>query len=192
MELPTAFTLPNTLFYPSLSTKLLSVGQVTEDLNCCVLMYSLYYLFQDVLTKKIFGRGTKRRGLYYVDDLDLRKVHSAQSSQRQGQDIWLWHYQLGHPLFSYLQHLFPTIFENVLLSSFKYKDCILSKSHRTNNPISYNKCNAPFEIIHSDLWGLAPVMTTAGFRWFVTFIDDCTRIYWVYMLKHKKDVLPVF
>jgi hypothetical protein len=62
-----------------------------------------------------------------VDDLDLRKVHSAQSSQRQGQDIWLWHYQLGHPSFSYLQHLFPTIFENVLLSSFKYKDCILVK-----------------------------------------------------------------
>jgi len=65
-------------------------------------MYSLYYLFQDVLTKKIFGHGTKRRGLYYVDDLDLGKVHSAQSSQRQGQDIWLWHYQLGHPSFSYL------------------------------------------------------------------------------------------
>ena len=82
MELPTAFTLHNTLFYPSLSTKLLSVGQVTEDLNCCVPMYSLYYLFQDVLTKKIFGCGTKRRGLYYVDDLDLGKVHSAQSSQR--------------------------------------------------------------------------------------------------------------
>jgi hypothetical protein len=37
-----------------------------------------------------------------VDDLDLGKVHSAQSSQRQGQDIWLWHYQLGHPSFSYL------------------------------------------------------------------------------------------
>jgi transposase InsO family protein len=35
-------------------------------------------------------------------------------------------------------------------------------------------------------------MTTAGFRWFVTFIKDCTRVSWVYMLKHKKDVLPVF
>ena len=53
-----------------------------------------------------------------MDDLDLGKVHSTQSSQQQGQDIWLWHYRLGHLSFSYLQHLFPTLFENVLLSSF--------------------------------------------------------------------------
>jgi len=89
VELSTTFTLPNTLFVHSLSTKLLSVRQVTEDLNCCVPMYSSFCLFQDVLMKEIFGRGTKRGGLYYVDDLDLGKVHSAQSSQRQGQDIWL-------------------------------------------------------------------------------------------------------
>jgi hypothetical protein len=61
VELSTTFTLPNTLFVPSLSTKLLSVGKVTEDLNYCILMYSSFCLFRDVLTKKIFGRGTKRR-----------------------------------------------------------------------------------------------------------------------------------
>jgi hypothetical protein len=140
VELSTTFILPNTLFIHSLSTKLLSVRQVKEDLNYCVPMYSSFCLFQDVLTKKIFGRGTKRGELYYVDDLDLGKVHSAQSSQRQGQDIWLWHYWLGqdiwlwhywlgHSSFSYLQHLFPTLFEKVLLSSFKCKNCILGKSH---------------------------------------------------------------
>ena len=175
VELSTTFTLPNILFVPSLSTKLLSVGQITEDLNCCVLMYSSFCLFQDVLTKKIFGRGIKRGGLYYVDDLDLGMVHSAKS-HRQGQDIWLWHYWLGHSSFSYLQHLFPALFKNVLHSEFKCKDCILGKSYRTNYPISYNKCNTPFEIIHSNVWGPAHVLTTAGFKWFVTFIDDCTRV----------------
>lgn len=127
-----------------------------------------------------------------MDDLDLSKVYCAQSSQRQEQDIWLWHYRLEHLSFNYLQHLFPFLFENVLLSSFKCKVCILGKSHRTNYPISHNKYNAPFEIIHSDLWGPVPITTTTGFRWFVTFIDYCTRVTWVYMLKHKKDVLLVF
>jgi hypothetical protein len=42
------------------------------------------------------------------------------------------------------------------------------------------------------LRGLAPITTTASFRWFVTFIDDCTRVSWVYMLRYKKNVLPVF
>jgi transposase InsO family protein len=46
--------------------------------------------------------------------------------------------------------------------------------------------------MHFDLWGLAPITTTASFRWFVTFIDDCTRVSWVYMLRYKKNVLPVF
>jgi hypothetical protein len=40
--------------------------------------------------------------------------------------------------------------------------------------------------------GPAPVMTIAGFRWFVTFIDDYTKVSWVYMLKHKIDILLVF
>lgn len=45
MELSTNFTLHNIFFVLSLSTKLLLVSQVTEDLNCCVLMYFLFCLF---------------------------------------------------------------------------------------------------------------------------------------------------
>ena len=60
MALTPSFSLPNTLLVPSLINKLLSVGQATEELNCCVLMYPTLWLFQDILTKKIIGRGTKR------------------------------------------------------------------------------------------------------------------------------------
>jgi hypothetical protein len=63
VELSTICTLPNTHFIPSLSTKLPSVGQVIEDLKCYVLIYSSFCLFQEVLTKNIFGHGTKRGGL---------------------------------------------------------------------------------------------------------------------------------
>ena len=71
------FSLPNTLLVPSLTNKLLSVGQATEDLNCCVLMYPNFCLFQDILTKKIIGCGTKRRGLYYMDDCSMGLVNTA-------------------------------------------------------------------------------------------------------------------
>ena len=106
-----------------------------------------------------------------MDELDLGKVNYTQSSQRQWQDIWLWHYQLGHPSSNYLQHLFQSLFKNLVLSSLKCKNYILGKSHRTTYPISYNKCDALFEIIHSNLWEPVPITTTASFRWFVTFID---------------------
>ena len=39
VDLSSSFSLSNTLLVPSLTNKLLSVGQATEELNCCVLMY---------------------------------------------------------------------------------------------------------------------------------------------------------
>lgn len=46
----------------------------------------------------------------------------------------------------------------------------------------------PFTLVHSDVWGPSQNPICDGMRWFVTFIDDCTRITWIYLLKHKSDV----
>ena len=47
-------------------------------------------------------------------------------------------------------------------------------------------------VVHSDVWGPARILTTSGFRWFVTFIDDCTRMTWVFPMKHKSEVPTKF
>ena len=62
VALTPSLLLKNNLLVPSLTNKLLSVGQATDELNCCVLMYPTFCLFQDILTKKIIGRATKRGG----------------------------------------------------------------------------------------------------------------------------------
>uniref|UniRef100_A0A2N9G5A4 Integrase catalytic domain-containing protein n=1 Tax=Fagus sylvatica TaxID=28930 RepID=A0A2N9G5A4_FAGSY len=49
-----------------------------------------------------------------------------------------------------------------------------------------------FDLIHSDVWGPSPVMAFSGHRYYVTFIDDHSRCTWVYLLKKKSDVLPLF
>ncbi|KAK3005339.1 hypothetical protein RJ639_015952 [Escallonia herrerae] len=107
VALSPSFTLSNTLLVPSLSNKLLSIGQVIEELNCCALMYPKFCLFQDLRNKKIIGRGTKREGLYYMDDLSIGQTNTAHGTNDKERQIWLWHYRLGHPSFSYLKHLFP-------------------------------------------------------------------------------------
>ncbi|XP_021815963.1 uncharacterized protein LOC110758410 [Prunus avium] len=66
----------------------------------------------------------------------------------------------------------------------------MAKSHRTVFPLSNNKAALPFELVHSDVWGPTRV-TSHGFRWFVTFIDDCTRLTWVYLMKNKHDVASI-
>ncbi|OIV90353.1 hypothetical protein TanjilG_00563 [Lupinus angustifolius] len=90
VALSSSISLPNTLLVPSLSNKLMSVGQPTEDLNCVALMYSKFCLFQDILTKEIIGCGTKRGGLYYMEDFNSSKVHNVlQSRGTKEKLIWL-------------------------------------------------------------------------------------------------------
>ena len=71
VTLSSSLSLSNTLLIPTLSNKLLSMGQAPEELNCCALIYPKFFLFQDILTKEIIGRGTKRGGLYYMDDFNV-------------------------------------------------------------------------------------------------------------------------
>jgi hypothetical protein len=62
-------TLSRVLLVPSLSTKLMSIGQLTEDLNCVAIMYPNHCEFQDIISGEMIGRGIKRNGLYYLEEL---------------------------------------------------------------------------------------------------------------------------
>ena len=48
----------DTLLIPSLSNKLLSMSQITVDLNYVALMYPTFCLLQDILKKEIVDCGT--------------------------------------------------------------------------------------------------------------------------------------
>jgi len=95
----------------------------------------------DLLSKKIIGRGIKRGGLYYLDDISkgvAYHVHYQFNSKEQ--EIWLWHHRLGHRSFGYLRHLFPNLFLHLQNVEFKCDT-------------SLNKSSVPFSLIHSDVWG---------------------------------------
>lgn len=46
--------------------------------------------------------------------------------------------------------------------------------------------------MHSDVWGPAPIVAYSGYRYFVTFVDDCTRCTWAYLMKEKYEVANLF
>ena len=50
----------------------------------------------------------------------------------------------------------------------------------------------PFSLVHSDVWGPSNVMFVSGMCWFVTFIDDCTHMTLIFLLKNKGDICDVF
>ena len=105
------------------------------------------------------------------------------------EQIWLWHRQLDHPSFGYLKHLLPSLFSDFSISDFQCETCILAKSHQTIYPLHKNKSDVPFSLIHFDVWGPSPKSTLSSYRWFVLFVNDCTRMTWLYLLKKKMRFL---
>ena len=83
------------------------------------------------------------------------------------------------------------LFPNMCKTNDQCDVCHLSKSSRLPFSSSLSRSSNPFEIVHSDIWG--PVLESYdGFKYFVTFVDDFTRITWLYLLKFKSKVLYVF
>jgi hypothetical protein len=68
------FTLNNVLLVSSLSTKLMFISRLTEDLNYVANLYPNHCTFQDIHSGEMIGRGTKRNGLYYLDKLKTDKI----------------------------------------------------------------------------------------------------------------------
>lgn len=61
--------------------------------------------------------------------------------------------------------------------------CVLAKSHgATYSSITSNKSVIHFELIHSYVWGPFRELTISCMRYFVLFIDDCTRLSWIALL----------
>ena len=71
-------------------------------------------------------------------------VERSQEEQNKALEVWLWHHQLGHASFSYLQRFFPSLFVKNDVSSFKCGVCELAKSHRTSFLSSLTKSFVPF------------------------------------------------
>lgn len=49
-----------------------------------------------------------------------------------------------------------------------------------------------FDLVHTDLWGLTPVISSDGYRYYVLFVEDYNRYVWIYPLKQKTDTLIAF
>ncbi|CAL8995150.1 unnamed protein product [Prunus brigantina] len=199
LSLSDSLTLDSVLIVPSLHHNLLSVAQITTALNCTVTFWPTHCVFRDILGSKTIGCGTRRGKLYYLDlasdsEASLSQAYKigGTSVEKKTSEVWLWHRRLGHASFGYLQKLFPSLFSGLESSSFTCDICELAKSHRVPFPLRSNQSLIPFSLVHSDVWGPSKIPTPGGARWFVTFIDDCTRMTWVSLLKTKGEVSSKF
>ena len=77
-----------------------------------------------------------------------------------------------------------------LCSSCTY--CISAKMHKSYLNKTSIVSNSVLDIVHSDVWDPAPLTYVFGFNYYVIFVDDCTIFTWLFLLKHKHEVLSMF
>eukprot|EP00268_Persea_americana_P059265 TRINITY_DN7252_c0_g2_i3.p1 TRINITY_DN7252_c0_g2~~TRINITY_DN7252_c0_g2_i3.p1 ORF type:complete len:904 (-),score=94.40 TRINITY_DN7252_c0_g2_i3:300-3011(-) len=76
--------------------------------------------------------------------------------------------------------------------SFNCDSCKMGKGKALPFPLHDSLAMKCFDIVHSDVWGIAPVISHSHYKYFVTFIDDYSRFTWIYFLHAKSDVFSVF
>lgn len=193
-------TLRNVLHVPKLFTNLISIQKLTQDLCCNVIFHNNYCVFQDKGSGRTIGRARERNGLYHLEtpsQLNMIKGSPpssfiAESVLSNKEKNFLHHCRLGHPSFRVIKIMFPSLFKSLDVERFQCEVCELAKYKRVPFQISNKRSSLPFYLVHSDIWGPSTVSNVSGARWFVSFIDDCTRVTWIFLLKQKSDVSTVF
>lgn len=172
---------------PKLMRNLISVGQLDDTGHDVNFGGGAWRVKKGSI---VVARGHKRGTLYmttsYQDTVAV--VENAKQTK-------LWHCRLGHMS----EKGMKLMVENGALPDLKTVDhqmcesCILGKQKR----VSFSKGgrepkSEKLELVHTDVWGPAPVASLGGSYYYVTFIDDSTRKVWVYFMKNKHEVFSVF
>ena len=199
-------TLDSVLLVPKLNCNLLSISKLTRDLNCVTKFGLNLCEFQVLDSRKTIGNAKMCSGLYLleVNDPPQGSTHHSDcsvssspislsvSQSNNDSAVMLWHYRLGHPNFLYLEKLFPSLFHNKNPNEFQCEICQFSKHIRNSYPNRSYKASQPFSMIHSDVWGPSRIKNVTGSRWFISFIDDHTRLTWVFLMKEKSEANQIF
>lgn len=73
----------------------------------------------------------------------------------------------------------------------KYEICVKSKVIKQLFSSVEGNSNM-LDLVLSDLCSFNGMLTRGGKRYFITFIDNCSRFTYVYLLKHKDEAFHVF
>lgn len=176
---------------PSFPVNLLSISCITKELNRAAIFYPTWCLFLEFGTGRELGRGSMHDGLYYLDN-DISPMVAAAVSYSPLGEVLLLHHRLGHMPFGIMGQLYPSLFNKINKEKLMCDACQYGKQTRSSYVLSNNCSSVPLGTIHSDVWGPSGVSSLNGYRSFVTFIDCCTRVTWVYVLRNKNHVFECF
>uniref|UniRef100_A0A2N9FVX7 Reverse transcriptase Ty1/copia-type domain-containing protein n=1 Tax=Fagus sylvatica TaxID=28930 RepID=A0A2N9FVX7_FAGSY len=158
------------------------------DNNCSCYFDAKKLLIQDLPSGKLLYKGLSSNGVYPIQSHLFHSTanKTACVAHSISSDKWhLWHSRLGHPSSNVLHNIFPSFStgssSNTVIEHCQH--CLAGKMHQLPFPTSNKIVSSPFELIHADLWGPAPVIASNAFRFYLVFVDEFTKFTWT-LLHH--------
>ncbi|KAJ0448763.1 putative RNA-directed DNA polymerase [Helianthus annuus] len=133
--------------------------------------------------------------MFVVDPGCLLMAQESASSRPYDTETLKWHNRLGHLHFAGLKQLhdrgmvqgLPNINQHATCES-----CITCKQARLPFKGTLTRAKARLELVHTDLCGPMQVPSLGNSFYYLLFIDDLTRMCWVYFVTHKSEVFTKF
>lgn len=178
------------LFVPDIDQNLLSVGQLLEK-GFKVIFEDKQCLIKDANNKEVFR--IKMRGKSFPLD-PMKEKQSAYPITLSNTETW--HKRLGH--FHHAAVL--SMQRKQLVQGLPHLDanvpncraCQFGKQARLPFSQSTWRANEKLQLIHTDLGGPQRTPSLKGSKYYIAFIDDFTRMCWIYFLRFKSEVAGVF
>lgn len=177
--IPDNLILENVLYIPCFKVNLLSVTCLTRCHYCHLSFYSNSCMILQNHTLKMIGSTELHGGLYVIKSShpSLQDPHTGIFCNSVVQEpSKLWHMRLGDASDLSLKTIskqFPYI---------QYRNngdpcdaCHYAKQRKLPFPNSSTKSNAPFDILHADIWGPFSIISFLGHKYFLTLVDDFSR-----------------
>ena len=177
-------SLVNVLHVPDLRKNLVSASllckrgfKIVMESDKIILLKNEMYVGKGYCTEGMFKLNINEVNIsvYVVDSCDL------------------WHSRLAHLNYKSIEYMHKHNYINLSNKDFNKKCEICIQSKITKKPFPKVERNTHLlELIHSDICELNGNITRGGKRYFITFIDDCSRFTYVYLLRNKDEAFEIF
>ncbi|XP_052174285.1 retrovirus-related Pol polyprotein from transposon TNT 1-94 isoform X1 [Diospyros lotus] len=184
-------TLTSVRYVPELKKKLISVGELAKN------GYS-YSGCGDILKvakgSLICMKAVLKNGIFFMiastvcGDASIGEEKTYELSK-------LWHFRMAHISIKGLKELANQgiLGYGKMTNLDTCETCIYGKSVKTKSPKkALHITKGPLEYAHSDLWDPSQTPTHGGARYFLSIINDYTRMVWVSVLKTKDNTFDAF
>ena len=191
------FLLDHVLYLPQLKRNLLSLVHIRQQ-GHSIHMFDGKLEVRKASDHSLVMRGIEEERLLKLQGTSAHAQHFSYISHHEEGTLpssLLWHARFGHLNSDSLRLLKKNGVAGLPTIPRKHKQCdacILGKHSKQSFHDSHSRAHRKLELIHSDLCGPMPIPSANGNKYIMTFIDDYTRMCWVYLLKNKSDAFQTF